>query len=354
MSKKPYIYEDAEGWLQIAKRKDWNDPKENPMDLLPYSELQRPYGEGKNRGYPEWEWSFPDDDMPPIDDVTYPDPVGKCNVRDNCMGVGIIGPHELDCGDCYTYTHVHVIESCQLQWWMAYGNWYIKGDPGFASQLFEGPIMTTVCAADDAEGVITLVYEGPLECKDQIDITISCGQCCEEGEGFSLTGGDTVVSGEVWTGTISPPCPSLECSVVSNSGCDIGCTLNAFGSQVVVATDPDDCGSFTVTVSQPSKGECAGVSASKTVRTSEGQWNNCNNLTFGGLHICYGTPWEGGQYAAIVSCGTGGWGYINARDCDGNIIHQFQYERDCCPDCGSCTAQSHTRGYASQIWSCTC
>jgi hypothetical protein len=352
MSKKPYIYEGLE-YLEILKQKDWNDPDINPDDLLEYSEFQKPYMSDKgDNNYAGWEFSFPPFTFPDIDPVTYPDPVENiCNIQDDCRAVGIIGPHEMDCGDCYTYSHIHVVESCMLQWWMAYGNWYIKGDPGWCYQLFEGPIMTTICCNEDVEGVITLVYEGPLGCDAQIDITIGCGVCCED---FTLEGADTVTAGEVWTGVISPACPSLECNVVSNSGCSIGCTLDATGSTVTVTTDAEDCGSFTVTVSQDMGASCPAVSQSKTVRISEGQWNYCNSLTFGGLHICWGTPWEGGQYNAIVSCGTGGWGFINARDCDGNIIHMFEYLQDCCDGCGSCVAQSHTRGYQSAIWSCTC
>jgi len=352
MSKKPYIHEGLE-WLETTKKVDWNDPVANPDDIMPYSEFQKPYldKDGDN-SYPSWEWTIDPTTWPPIEDVTFPDPVPHpCNVEDNCRAVGIIGPNELDCGKCYTYTHVHVVESCELQWWMAYGNWYIKGDPGFASQLFESPIMTTVCAADDAQGVITLVYEGPLGCDDQIDITIGCDQCCEDME---LTGSDTVNSGDTWIGTISPACPDLDCSVTSNSGCSIGCLLNATGSQVQVGTDEGDCGSFTVIISQDIGGDCAPVTTSKTVRLSEGNWEPCNALTFGGEHQCYGNLWIEGEYKATVDCGTGGWGFINARDCENNIIHRFDYEPDCCDGCGSCYTQHFTRGYTSLVWSCTC
>jgi hypothetical protein len=352
MSKKPYVWSAME-WMEFSRRKDWNDPTVNPDDNIPYSEFQRPYNLPPGvDNYQADEWTWPTTDWPKPEVTIDPDPLKHpCNIEDDCMAVGIIGPDSLDCGDCYTFTHVHVIESCELQWWMAYGNWYIKGDPGFCYQLFESPIMTTICCNENVEGMITLIYEGPLGCDAEHPITVGCDECCED---IELIGSDTVTSGDPWIGTISPACSGLECNVSSNSGCDIGCQINPQGSQVLVATDPDDCGSFTVTVTQAPSGDCEGDSATKTVRLSEGNWEACNALALGGEHQCYGNTWTDGEYRATVGCGTGGFGFINARDCDGNIIHRFDYIPDCCDGCGGCYTQHFTRAYASQIWSCTC
>lgn len=356
MSKKPYIYKGFE-WLEIARKTDWNDPRHNPNDLSPYSEFQKPYlSEKGDNDYPSWEWSWPPFSWPPLDDITYPDPVeNDCSVDEDCVWAGIMGRDDMQCDECSPYTVAFLWLGCGIApGWAALGSWTLASETtgGGCHFLFENPtVIATVCCDSGAVGQFTVTYQGVLDCVGSKTVLVGCGECCEDME---LTGADTVTSGESWVGTISTPCPSLTCSVVSNSGCTIGCLLNEAGSQVTVATDAGDCGSFTVTVSQDIGGDCPSVTSSKVVRLSEGNWNSCNTLTFGGTHVCYGNAWTGGMYRATVDCGTGGWGFINARDCDSNIIHQFTYEEDCCDGCGGCVALSHTRGYTSLIWSCSC
>jgi hypothetical protein len=250
MAKKPYIYESLEGWLQITRKKDWNDPSVNPQDLAPYSEFGKPYASDKDISYPEWEWSWPDDDLTPIDDLTYPDPIeNECSIDENCVWAGIIGQPEMECGDCRTYSQAHLYIGCEVApWWAAFGSWKLESNvtPGECFMLFSGPIMATVCCDDEAQGSFTITYEGPLDCKGSLAVQVSCDVCCED---FELAGAATVNDDAIWVGTISPACPGADCEVSSNSGCEgFSCAVNQAGSEVVVGVPENACGGFTVTV----------------------------------------------------------------------------------------------------------
>jgi hypothetical protein len=307
MSKKPYIYESLEGWLPITRKKSWFDPAVNPGDLAPYSEFQKPYRNDKDMSYPEWEWSWPDENLPPIDDLTYPDPVEHpCNVRDQCAGVGIIGPNELECDKCYPYTSAHVVLSCDPQWWMALSSWHLEPNETGCFFVFADPLLiATVCCPEDATGFFTLFFEGPLECSDSIDVEITCGdECCEE---LEVTGAATVSAGNAWVGSVSPPCGAAECDVVSNSGCSLSCFMNDSGSQLIVGTGSGDCGAFTVTVTRDADGECDQQQASIGVRIIGGNVNWHHDQSFGGG--CGG------------SCGGGGVTYFN----DWCILGEYKY-----------------------------
>lgn len=306
MSKKPYIYEDAEGWLQITKRKDWNDPKNNPNDLLPYSEFQKPYGKGRKRSYPDWEWSWPDDDLPPIDDVTYPDPVeNDCSIDEDCIWAGVMGPGEMECGDCYTFTQAHLFLSCEsAPWWAAFGSWTLDTQTagGECYQLFTGPLMTTICCEEEAYGAFTVTYEGVLSCVAEVTVDVTCAEedaCCEE---LGLIGAATVNAGQTWVGTISPTCEGVECDVVSNSGCTLSCGLNPQGTEVSVATGGSDCGGFTVTVTHDPGGECEAKVASKFVRINGGTWALDKTSGELGMAGCTTCGWGGGSTYFPTTC----------------------------------------------------
>jgi hypothetical protein len=288
MSKKPYIYESLEGWLQITRKKSWNDPTVNPQDLAPYSEFQKPYANDKDMSYPEWEWTWPDDWVgPPIDDLTYPDPISHpCSIDEDCIWAGVIGPDEMECDDCYTFTQAHLFLGCDIApWWAAFGSWKLETSitDGECSFLFSGPIMATVCCDEDAEGSFIITYLGPLDCKGGIEVSVSCDkepECCE----FELTGAASVNPGNLWVGTVTPACPGAECEVTSGSGCDLSCGINMAGSEVTVGTSGGDCGMMTVTVTDPTQ-DCSGSSA-KSVRITGGQWEHEGDCLGGAVSPC--------------------------------------------------------------------
>jgi hypothetical protein len=337
MSKKPYMYEHLE-WLEIFSRKDWNDPTVNPDDLAEYSEFGKPYAQPDGEDtYQGWEFTWPGlpiyPDLPPI---IKPDPVeSACNLGDSCLAIGIIGGDTLECGDCYTYTHLHVILSCEPQWWMAFGSWTFDPGSTHCYLLFSGPIMATVCCEEvSPPGVAILSYEGPLECSDTKQIIVGCEECCEQME---LTGLDTVAAGNPWTGTINPACPCAECEVISNSGCSLGCTMNEAGSQVTVTPGGGDCGSFTVTVTDKCVGdECDANQVVKTVRITGGgaQWsfvssadNHCNDSGQCGCGYGFATP-----YAACIF---GGFKYGTNNGATFDCSQAFGYSCVAGADCGA-------------------
>jgi hypothetical protein len=340
MSKKPYIYEHLE-WLEIFQRKDWNDPTVNPDDLAEYSELQRPYAlpDGED-SYPAWEWTWPDINFPDIPPIVKPDPVDNiCNVEASCAGVGVIGPDEMECEDCYSFTSIHVIVACEISWWMALGSWEIT-DKAFSSGdcwlRGESIIFGTVCCDEDTFGSFTIKYNGPLECTDSKQVLVTCGDdCCEA---LELYGADTVSAGSMWVGTIIPPCPIAECEVISNSGCTFSCLMNESGSLVTVMTGGGDCGAFTVTVTREPDGiDCEGEVATKGVRIIDGAVSWHHDESFGG------------GCDAGDDCGGGGVTWFN----DWCILGEYKYggfdPRDRNPCQGTWLVQC-TGGGAS----CTC
>lgn len=136
---------------------------------------------------------------------------------------------------------------------------------------------------------IQIVTVWIIDCRPTVD-------CCDA---FSLTGSNTINPGGSWIGTISPPCPGAACEVVSNSGCSITCIVDEAGSQVEVIPDPNDCGSFTVTVTEEGDiGDgCSAHSASKTVRI--------NNTGQGGSWTTVGSPTNCTAGGTCCSVGSG-------------------------------------------------
>lgn len=269
---KPYLAGDQE-YLEYIRRPDWLDGELNPNDDAEYSEFQKPYAQGDNMedSYPAWEWTWPPITFPPIDPVTYIDPVDPddpCNITEGCTWAKIMGVNEIECGECRSYTQIHVWLSCGYPpWEAAFGNWWIDGGAGGCFVTHNGVFATVCCDGDAPEQTFTLCYNAG-NCTDCIEVVVECG-CCDE---FTLTGNDTVNAGSTWTGTIDPACPGATCEVVSNSGCTIGCSVNESGSQVTVPVGGADCGGFTVTVTEPEG--CEGDSASKSVRINGGSYNN--------------------------------------------------------------------------------
>jgi hypothetical protein len=364
MSKKPYMYEHLE-WLEIFSRKDWNDPTVNPDDLAEYSEFNKPYAQPDGEDtYQGWEMTWPTITYPDIPPIIKPDPIeNPCNLEDSCTAIGIIGPDELECGDCYTYTHAHVVLSCEPQWWMAYGSWHFDPLSSECYLLFSpGPIMATVCCPEGKGGEFELSFSGPLDCDDSIEVSVDCLECCEEVE---LTGAGTVAAGASWVGTISPACPNTECEVSGN--CEsIGCVVNEAGSEVTVAIGGANCGTFTVTItSDGGDDDCAEnvASATVTITGTGGTW--CMLPVIGSPKIrgC-GGPDTGcgagcniGSYAPCTASpykyGTGSDRYSGANACRDNWSRQCKGcggELPCCmnntypPPCSgykNCLSGSH-------------
>ncbi len=393
MSKKPYIYRGFE-WLEIVRKTDWNDPSVNPNDLAPYSEFQKPYlNEDGDHDYPSWEWTWPPFSWPPIDDVTYPDPgePSPCSIDENCVWAGIIGPSEMECGDCYPFTQAHIFYGCAVApWWAAFGSWTIDSQTtnGECYFLFANPLLiATVCCDEFATGMFILKYEGPLDCKGGVEVDVTCVDvdCCEL---IALTGSLTQGVGTTWTGTISPACPGAECEVTSNSGCTLSCGINGAGSEVTVAVGGGDCGSFTVTVDGPgSGGSCPQNSDSITVKITGngGDWKlvTTNGPGFIGCTtgVCCGCSNQ--TYAPCIS---GGFKYGTGQDpFTGNNACRDNWSRQCkgeanepcsssnsAPPCDSdksCASDSHpscgrcdvdggcccmNHSYWKCEWKCTC
>jgi hypothetical protein len=336
MAKKPYIYEDLE-WLEIIRQKSWFDPTDNPGDILPYSEFQKPYMNEKGKhSYPEWEWSWPP--IGPIDYPTFPDPVpNPCNFDEDCVWAGIIGPESMECEECFTWSQAHLWIGCDVApWWAAYGSWELEPGGTECYLLFSGPVMATVCCPDEASGTFTLIYSGPLSCSGSVDVEVTCGEvtCCEA---ISLTGAAGVNAGSTWTGTISPACPDAICSVESNSGCVFSCGVNSTGSEVYVYTSGSDCGAFTVTVYDNTSMSCRSNSDSATVLINGGSWSYDQSSSDLGMAGCTGCGCGGGvtNYGTYCIIGWYKYGGFNAlgNECEGTTVAQCMGQGS-----GGCTA----------------
>jgi hypothetical protein len=383
MAKKPYIYESLEGWLPITRKKSWFDPVNNPGDLAPYSEFQKPYSNDKEMSYPEWEWTWPDDTIGPIPDLTYPDPIeNECSVDENCVWAGVIGPDEMECDECYTFSQAHLYYGCDVApWWAAFGSWTLTAEmsKGNCYQLFTGPIMTTICCDEDAEGSFTVTYEGPLDCVGSKEVSVTCGGCCGE-DGWTLDGPATVAAGYTWYGTISPACPDATCEVSSNSECELSCSVNSAGSEVTVGTSSGQCGQVDVTIFNPGGEECANATASDSFRiTGSGNWylketssDVCASGCGGGDGSCGGAHCSGGgsidyqapctsePYKYGTSCQVGGvppccWNNW-IRQCKGTIPSCINCTPPPCGSVKSCSGSYYCAacGWWRCEWKCAC
>lgn len=99
------------------------------------------------------------------------------------------------------------------------------------------------------------------------------GDCCEES---AISGSDTVDPGSSWKGTVSPACPAGRVEVTSNTGFDVGGSLNSTGTMITVTVAPDVCGSLTVKLYGP--GDGCSVSDSISIRVNNagqgGAWED--------------------------------------------------------------------------------
>lgn len=262
---KPYLAPDMD-YLKMYRVQTWEDGEPTRNDDSEYSEFQKPYqyDEDEPEDYAFWEWTWPDIGNVPTDPDLVPDP---CSIDEDCVWAGAIGPDEMECGDCFTYSQAHLWLGCtSAPWWAAYGRWLLlNSTDNKCYLLFSGPVMATVCCAEDAESQgLKLRYEGALNCWAEKFIQVSCEVCCEA---FSLTGSDTVNPGNTWEGTITPSCPGVECEVTSDSGCSLACVVDLGGGLVTVEVGAADCGTFYVSLSHnPTKPGCTPRSAGKGVR----------------------------------------------------------------------------------------
>lgn len=358
---KPYLAGKRE-YLEIQGDFDWVNDEYNPNDEAEYSEFQKPYGDDDDTDYPMWEWTWPDIDFPDIPPIIYPDPIeSKCSIDEDCVWAGVVGTDEMDCGDCYTFTQAHIWYGCDIApWWAAYGGWTFTPsmNSGNCTQVFTGPIMTTICCDDEADGSFYVQYNGPLDCKGGYETNVTCSECCDE-EGTTLTGADTVDAGSTWTGTISPACEGFSCRVTSNSDCVLGCDVNAAGSQVTVAVPATACGTFTVTV-QDFKLGC-NASASKNVRINDnGTWRDCGS--FGAGIFCSG-PWCGGDnnvdsdnyHSFVVWCWGGGMCVSGTQilTCDDGWSKSINPVDYCCNGCQDCTSGWNAASAGVKVWECS-
>jgi hypothetical protein len=293
MSKKPYIYEHLE-WLEIVNRKDWNDPVLNPDDLAPYSELQRPYAlpEGEDT-YQGWEWSWPDTDFPDLPPLIIPDPIeDPCSIDENCVWADIIGPDDMECGECFTWSQAHVYYGCDVApWWAAYGKWTLEGGDNECYLLFSGPVMATVCCTDAAGNqTLTLRYIGPLDCQGTASIVVTCEACPEATP--VISGSNTITASDSVALTVTDACPS--CLVSCTGDCtDVTVSINGAGNTITVETGASSCGTLEV------------------------------NLT------CEGAAWSPVTHPMRVT-DAGGWGADTADSCGG------AGDCGCCNACGLC------------------
>ena len=291
MSKRrPYIYEDRE-WLEIATIQEKQDVQ---SDEVPLSELDQPYqfGNDEDDTYQSYEtdspgccgpWGPPG--LPPPDPI--PQPENPCDSGDGCNFVVILGPDKVECDEEVWFRSLHVVYGCDpasfedafLIWEASAGEILNPGETGLgvgmrwkAPSCCDGQIVRITATAQSGD------------CQDEHFVELDCAACCEQ---FEIVGPDTVNAGSTWAGSITPPCPGAECTVSSNAGCPMTCTVNPDGSTVSVPVGAKNCGSFTVTVTEdtstPQKQEdnCPGESASKTVRINDNSgWIACGSCSF--------------------------------------------------------------------------
>lgn len=367
--KKPYLVQD---YRKMMQKKTQEEYYFHELHYDPMSELYRPYL------YPDevegfgWEYIAPPDVPWPGWDppFIYP-PGGECQLACNpsmldcdggCTQIACICPAGLLEGrvvfdptggliQVAGYTHTSVIVC-------------LMGDPGDLGQEYPSAVIA--------------IFDGTTEVKVNVAL-VACLDCCDE---MTLTGDDTVNPGSTWTGTISPSCGDLECSVVSNSGCSLSCNVLAGGAQVTVAVGANDCGSFTVTVTDVTDDSCV-ETASKTVRINNtgqgGAWVNID--FFAGVNTCRndcgGDPMRTSTDGFTQNCidgkyRVGAWNsaignmscwccYACDTGCSADDPHPDKCATICldCPAtdwCGECTGtyRGNYTTWGLWEWKCTC
>lgn len=188
---------------------------------------------------------------------------------------------------------------------------------------------------------------------------------------ISISGPATVNPGTNWVGTIEPAAPDVTCSVSSNSGCTMPCSVNEAGSQVTAQIGPNNCGSFTVTITKAASGPCPESSASTQVRINNtgqgGEWilvGSCSHGYCGPCDFTRAIPFEctQGQYkynGQYWCCRTEIDGYCGSacspNDCPANDC----YPVPCHPGSGKCASlhckcdDNYYYWYNKREWQCT-
>lgn len=285
MSKRrPYIYEDRE-WLEISQIPEKLDVQ---GDEVPLSEVDQPYlfADEEDDNYQPYEYDYK---LPPWTPpgMPGPDPVpipGPCNQETKCGFVALVDvPETVECEETYFFRTIHSVAGCEpASFEDAFLTWRLEG-PGELVQQAVGAKYIAPANNDGAE-VTVIVSSADGSCSDSRTFRIDCAVCCED---FEIVGADTVNANSTWIGSISPPCPGATCTVSSNAGCPMTCSVNVSGSTVSVPVGIKNCGSFTVTVTEdvstPQKQEdnCQQKTASKTVRINDNSsWILCGGSSF--------------------------------------------------------------------------
>lgn len=265
---KPYIFEDKE-YFEARKIQSWEDiVNQYPGVQIPRSELNKPY-RWPNHQQDEWNW--PGWGPPPIwcqdfiDCYCFDcwDPPGggnPCEAEDKCKTLGIVGPTLVECENEAWFKTVLVYESCDIP-----PGGIIVGWAASCGEILSVSAVGARWKAPECcdQGTCEICAYGP-GCEACIEVKLDCLLCCVE---LEITGADTVNPGSVWTGYISGAskcCAELNLEVTSNSGCTIGGAMNEFCTEIYVTPGADDCGGFTVTITD--EGEECSASASKSVR----------------------------------------------------------------------------------------
>ncbi len=353
--KKPYL---THNYRTMMKKKTQEEYYFHELHEDPMSELLRPYIHDPDVPGFGWEYMGPGWwDWPPFG---YPGPGsgpgGGGGVspyddddglpgQEHCDSCKIVGPASVECGDAW----IGQIIPSQCAGFIAFGLGVEDGESFETVATSAGAIVVAVPASASSATLLICSSGGLHGVTCCIEVAIDC--CCTQ---FSLTGAGTVNAGSTWTGTISPACPSAECSVVSNSGCSLSCTLNEAGSQVQVGTAGGDCGGFTVTVTDPRAG-CS-ITDSKFVTINGGSWefdisssglgmNGCTSCGSGGGIAYYGTSCYIGEYWY------GGFDPVD-DDCSGTTTAQCKGPAECGGSDGvNICGWSH--GGCSGGWPCT-
>jgi len=313
-ARRPYIYEDRE-WLEIANIRERQDVQ---PDEVPRSELDKPwrFNNDEDDTYPTYEDDFLPCPTcgpwcPPCPD---PDPVpipGPCNQETKCGFVDLVDvPEEVECGDEYWFRTLHSVAGCDPA---SFGDIFLTWsiDAGEILSIDGLGMKWKAPECCDGQTVTVCVSSADGSCSSCRSFKLACLACCEE---FEIVGADTVNAGSTWGGAITPPCPGAECTVSSNSGCPMECSVNPDGSSVTVGVNAKACGSFTVTVTEdtstPQKQEdnCSGESASTSVRINGngGYWKTCGSCSY---FLCNGPfcscTYESGEFRWRIWIGAG-------------------------------------------------
>ena len=351
--KKPYL---THNYRTMMKKKTQEEYYFHELHEDPMSELLKPYWRDPDipgfgweyMGPGWWEWppfSYPGgggfgaggDTGPYDDDEGLPPGEG-------CTECKIVGPASVECGDAW----IGQIIPSQCAGFIAFGLGLEEGESFETVATHTGAIVVAVPASASSATMLICSSGGETGVTCCLEVAIEC--CCTQ---FALTGAGTVNPGNSWVGTISPACPSAECSVVSNSGCSLSCSLNEAGSQVTVGTGGGDCGGFTVTVTDPRDG-CS-ITDSKFVTINGGSWVFDISASDLGMVGCVGCGSGGGIQNFGTSCYIGEYWYGGFdpidTDCSGTFGSQCKGPADCGGSDGV-NICGWSRGACGGAWPC--